>query len=221
MRRDDEYTEFVAARLQALRRIAYLLCHDWHHADDLVQLTITRLYVHWHRVGVMDNPEAYTRTILVRQFLRERGSGWARKVSLLGELPNWLEVGNDYDDAIDVNAALAELPSPIRARDVRRLIKTLPPRTRTAVDRHQCAACSIAAALVGACQPAPGAGRRLRGAASCLRSWERAWLVVWLRVPRPGPGPVSGECGQCHTDHDGPGDCRQATAQRADRRRRQ
>jgi RNA polymerase sigma-70 factor (sigma-E family) len=114
-RRDDEYTEFVAARLQALRRIAFLLCHDWHHADDLVQLTITRLYVHWHRVGVMDNPEAYTRKILVRQFLRERGSGWARKVSLPGEVPEWLEVGNDQDDAIDVNAALADLPPRQRA----------------------------------------------------------------------------------------------------------
>ena len=114
-RRDDEYTEFVAARLQALRRVAYLLCQDWHHADDLVQLTITRLYVHWHRVGVMDNPEAYTRTILVRQFLRERGSGWARRVSLPGEMPDWPNVSQDHDDAIDVNAALAELPPRQRA----------------------------------------------------------------------------------------------------------
>lgn len=114
-RRDDEYTEFVAARLQALRRIAYLLCHDWHYADDLVQVTITRLYVRWHRVGGMDNPEAYTRTILVRQFLRERGSGWARNVSLPGEMQDWPGVSNEHDDAIDVNAALAELPPRQRA----------------------------------------------------------------------------------------------------------
>jgi RNA polymerase sigma-70 factor (sigma-E family) len=114
-RRDDDYTEFVAARLQALRRIAYLLCHDWHHADDLVQLTITRLYVHWHRVGVMANPEAYTRTILVRQFLRERRSGWARNVSLPGEVPDRLGPGDDCDDAIDVNSVLAELPPRQRA----------------------------------------------------------------------------------------------------------
>ena len=114
-RRDDEYTEFVAARLQALRRIAHLLCQDWHHADDLVQLTITRLYVHWHQVRVMDYPEAYARTILVREFLRQRRSGWARKVSLPGEIPDWLEVSDDRDDAIDVNAALAELPPRQRA----------------------------------------------------------------------------------------------------------
>jgi RNA polymerase sigma-70 factor (sigma-E family) len=114
-RRDDEYTEFVAARLQALRRLAHLLCQDWHHADDLVQVTITRLYVRWHQVRTMDHPEAYARTILVRQFLRERGSGWARRVSLPGEIPDWLEVGSDHDDAIDVNAALADLPPRQRA----------------------------------------------------------------------------------------------------------
>jgi hypothetical protein len=29
-RRDIEFAEFVAARMSALRRIAYLLCQDWH-----------------------------------------------------------------------------------------------------------------------------------------------------------------------------------------------
>jgi hypothetical protein len=37
-RRDHEYTDFVAARSRALRRIACLLCQDWHHADDQVRL---------------------------------------------------------------------------------------------------------------------------------------------------------------------------------------
>jgi RNA polymerase sigma-70 factor (sigma-E family) len=114
-RRDDEYTEFVAVRLQELRRIAHMLCQDWHHADDLVQVTITRLYVHWHRVRVMDHPDSYARTILVREFLRQRRSGWARKVRLPGEIPDWPDVGNDYDDVIVVNAALADLPPRQRA----------------------------------------------------------------------------------------------------------
>jgi RNA polymerase sigma-70 factor (sigma-E family) len=114
-RRDDEFTAFVAARLQALRWVAYLLCQDWHHADDLVQVTITRLYVHWHRVRVMDHPEAFARTILVRTFISERRSGWARKVRLPGEIPDYPGVGPDHDDAIDVNAALAALPPRQRA----------------------------------------------------------------------------------------------------------
>jgi len=42
--RDDDFTRFVAERAGALRRVAYLLCQDWHGADDLVQASITRLY---------------------------------------------------------------------------------------------------------------------------------------------------------------------------------
>jgi DNA-directed RNA polymerase specialized sigma24 family protein len=46
---DDErrYVEYVSGRLAWLRKVAYLLCQDWHRADDLAQAAITRLYVHW------------------------------------------------------------------------------------------------------------------------------------------------------------------------------
>ncbi len=114
-RRDDEFTDFVAARMPALRRFAFLLCQDWHLADDLVQAAITRLYVHWHRVGVMDNPEAYLRTILVRESVSQRRSGWARRVRLTGELPDWPGRGPDDDDTIDVSGAMADLPPRQRA----------------------------------------------------------------------------------------------------------
>ena len=46
---DAEFAEYVGGRLPSLRRLALLLCHDWHRADDLVQVSITKLYVHWHR----------------------------------------------------------------------------------------------------------------------------------------------------------------------------
>lgn len=76
--RDDEYTEYVSARMTSLRRVAYMLCQDWHRADDLVQATITQLYVHWGRARAADHIDAYARTIFVREFLRERRSAWAR-----------------------------------------------------------------------------------------------------------------------------------------------
>lgn len=114
-RREDEFTDFVAARISALRQLAYLLCQDVHDADDLVQVAITRLYVHWHRVRVMDLPEAYMRTILAREFLRQRRSGWARKVSLTSELPDRPGHGTDRDDAIDIGMAMAALPPRQRA----------------------------------------------------------------------------------------------------------
>ena len=45
--RDAEYTEYVAARLSSLRRLAAVLCDDWQRADDLVQAALVKLYVHW------------------------------------------------------------------------------------------------------------------------------------------------------------------------------
>jgi hypothetical protein len=33
--RDEEFAEYVSARMPALRRLAPLRCHDWRGADDL------------------------------------------------------------------------------------------------------------------------------------------------------------------------------------------
>jgi RNA polymerase sigma-70 factor (sigma-E family) len=101
--------------MTALRRVAYLLCQDWHRADDLVQVAITRLYANWHRAAVMDHTEAYVRTILVREYISERRSGWARRVSLDGGLPERAGPQPDRDSALDVQAALAAVPPRQRA----------------------------------------------------------------------------------------------------------
>ncbi len=53
MQRSDEaaYREYVVLRMDVLRRTAYLLCHDWHTADDLVATTLAKLYVKWRRAA--------------------------------------------------------------------------------------------------------------------------------------------------------------------------
>jgi RNA polymerase sigma-70 factor (sigma-E family) len=114
-RRDQEFTDYVTAKLGSLRRLAYLLCQDASHVDDLVQVAIARLYVHWGRASAADDLDAYTRTILIRVFLRDRQSGWATRVSLNSELPDAALVPEDHDGAIDVRAALASLPPRQRA----------------------------------------------------------------------------------------------------------
>jgi RNA polymerase sigma-70 factor (sigma-E family) len=112
--RDDEYTAYVSARMTSLRRTAYLLCQDWHRADDLVQATITQLYVHWARAA--DHTDAYARTVLVRQFLGERRSAWARRVSLGGRDTEARAVAAvDHDELLDLRAALAAVPARQRA----------------------------------------------------------------------------------------------------------
>ena len=51
----EGYRDYVSARLEPLRRTAYLLCGDWHTADDLVSAALVKLLRHWSRVSVMDN----------------------------------------------------------------------------------------------------------------------------------------------------------------------
>jgi hypothetical protein len=40
---EDDFRELYAARAAAPRRTAYLLCGDWHHAEDLVQVSVAEL----------------------------------------------------------------------------------------------------------------------------------------------------------------------------------
>lgn len=114
-RRDDEFTDYVTERMWWLRRLAYLLCQDWQHADDLVQATITRLYMHWGRAAAVEHTDGYVRTMLVREYLSERRSGWARRVSLTAEPPDSASVLGDREGAPDLRAALAGLPPRQRA----------------------------------------------------------------------------------------------------------
>ena len=113
--RDAEYTEYVAARLSSLRRLAGALCQDWDRADDLVQATLTKLYVHWGRVRAATHPDAYARAVLIREFTRERRSVWVRRVSLSGTVSDCPAAGADQDAVLDLRAAVAALPPRQRA----------------------------------------------------------------------------------------------------------
>ena len=76
---ENDYREFVAARLDPLRRTAYLLCQDWHTADDLVSITLGKLCRHWRRVRAADSPDAYARGVLTNAWLDERRRPWRRE----------------------------------------------------------------------------------------------------------------------------------------------
>src|SRR5512142_2821352 len=75
---EQEYVEYVTARLPAFRRLAFLLCGSEHQADDLVQQMITNLYVRWSKVSKVDHLDPYVRSMLVRTFLDERRRAWYR-----------------------------------------------------------------------------------------------------------------------------------------------
>jgi RNA polymerase sigma-70 factor (sigma-E family) len=113
--RDAEYTEYVTARLSSLRRLAGVLCQDWDRADDLVQATLTKLYVHWGRVRAATHPDAYARTVLVREFTHEGRSVWAKRVTLSGGVADSPAAAVDQDAVLDLRAAVAALPPRQRA----------------------------------------------------------------------------------------------------------
>ena len=113
--RDAEYSEYVAARLSSLRRLAAVLCDDWQRADDLVQATLIKLYVRWGRVRAATHPDAYARAVLVREFTHERRSGWVKRVSLSSGVTDSPVAAVDHDAVLDLRAAVAALPPRQRA----------------------------------------------------------------------------------------------------------
>jgi RNA polymerase sigma-70 factor (sigma-E family) len=113
--RDVEVTSYLSARLPALRRVALLLCEDWHRADDLVQAACVKLYVHWTRVASADNIDAYVQTMVVREYLQESRTSWARRVRLAAQPPDRPAVAADLDRSLDLEAAVATLPPRQRA----------------------------------------------------------------------------------------------------------
>ncbi len=112
---EQEYVEYVTARLPTLRRLGYLLCGDEHGTDDLVQQTITALYVHWRPASAADSIDAYVRQMLVRAFLDEKRRPWSR-VRLTEAPPERpRQPDADAEDRIVLRAALRQVPRKQRA----------------------------------------------------------------------------------------------------------
>lgn len=113
----EGYREYVAARLNQLRRTAYLLCGDWHTADDLVSVALVKLLRHWRRVSTVDNLDSYVRRILIRAWLDERRRPWRREHAY-PTVPERSGLDGDtagIEDRLTLLTRLAELPPRRRA----------------------------------------------------------------------------------------------------------
>ncbi|HET6708019.1 SigE family RNA polymerase sigma factor [Amycolatopsis sp.] len=123
---DAGFTEYVTARATWLRKVAYLLCGDWHRADDLVQSSITRLCANWPRASRADNVDGYVRRTLVNTFLAEQRTSWWRRVDLREKDHDPPAPRADVEMALDLRAALERLPARQRATVVLRYFCDLP-----------------------------------------------------------------------------------------------
>lgn len=111
---ETEFLAYVGERQDALRRTAYLLCRDPFQADDLVQTTLTKLFLSWRKVRRADNRDAYVHTVLLRVFLDERRRGWW-KVELADLAPEDPSAAEDTESRIMMRLALDELAPRQRA----------------------------------------------------------------------------------------------------------
>ena len=69
---DEEFAEFAHAHAERLRTTAFMLCRDWHLAQDLTQNALTKLFLSWRRAVQADNLLAYAQKILLRAYLDHR-----------------------------------------------------------------------------------------------------------------------------------------------------
>ena len=77
--RDAAFSAYVAARRTHLRRFAYTLCGDWHQAEDLLQISLTKLYVAWPRVQREAAQDSYARRIILHANIDEHRRPWRRE----------------------------------------------------------------------------------------------------------------------------------------------
>ena len=76
---DDEFAAFAAGAVAGLRRTAYLMCGDWHRAEDAAQEALIRVYRSWHRVERREGLLAYARRTTVRILIDESRRPWRRE----------------------------------------------------------------------------------------------------------------------------------------------
>jgi RNA polymerase sigma-70 factor (sigma-E family) len=76
------FVEYVRSRGPWMLRVALRLCRDRHNAEDLVQTSQTKLYAHWGNLLRVENLDAYVRTIILRTYIGDRRTGWAKRVDL-------------------------------------------------------------------------------------------------------------------------------------------
>jgi RNA polymerase sigma-70 factor (sigma-E family) len=115
---ETEFAAFFTARFPQVRRLAYLLCGDWHGADDLAQTAFVRVASSWHRIRRGEALDAYVRTCLMRSFLSEQRRAWRRREASRAAPPDRPAPGDGADaitDRVAVLRALAQVPPRQRA----------------------------------------------------------------------------------------------------------
>lgn len=69
---ETEFAELFDRCAESMRFTAYLLCGNWHEAEDVMQSAFMKLYQAGPKLADRNGIEAYLRQVVVRTFLAER-----------------------------------------------------------------------------------------------------------------------------------------------------
>jgi len=112
------FGDFVVARSQALCRFAFLLCGDWHRAEDAVQTAFTKLYLRWDKLDAAGSVDAYVRRVVLTTVVDERRRGWSRREAPSAGVPDQGSVADPAGastERLAILGALAQLAPRQRA----------------------------------------------------------------------------------------------------------
>ena len=110
----EEFVEFAEAVYPQLRRTAFLLCGDWHTAEDLTQTALEKVFMSWRKIRRQDAVHAYTHRTLVNSYLAHKRLKHTREL-LTGWFPERAIEAAAPETRIMVLDAMATLPPRTRA----------------------------------------------------------------------------------------------------------
>jgi RNA polymerase sigma-70 factor (sigma-E family) len=113
---EEEFVDFAEAASLRLRRTAFLLCGNWHTAEDLAQTTLAKMFVSWHKIkrrGAV-HAYAYAKRTLVNTYLDDRRLKRSGEI-LTDRIPERAAEPQALETRLVVCAALATLPPRARA----------------------------------------------------------------------------------------------------------
>ena len=110
----EDFVEFATAAVPRLRRTAFLLCGDWHTAEDLAQTTLTKMFVSWRRIRRQDAAFSYASRTLVNTYIASRRGRRASEI-VTDVVPERLAMPDSPETRMVVMAALATLAPRARA----------------------------------------------------------------------------------------------------------
>jgi RNA polymerase sigma-70 factor (sigma-E family) len=113
---ETEFTEFAATTIRRLRRTAYLMCGDWHRAEDAAQDALVKVYRRWNRIQRGEGLNSYAQRCVVTAVFDQSRKPWRR----------------EYLD--DTEGAVVVTPDAVRPVDDRlQALAVLPPSQRACV----------------------------------------------------------------------------------------